>query len=91
MSATSNTPAVSDRERALEAAILDIDAHATPLGEDDDGFVSVGAVAAWLDAHGVARSEWWWEDESNGTWHPGTTDSARLWDDGPRETWRATQ
>ena len=30
------------RIEALTAAILDIDAHATPLGEDDDGFVAVG-------------------------------------------------
>lgn len=26
----------------LKAAILDIDAHATPLGEDDDGFITGG-------------------------------------------------
>lgn len=26
----------------LEAAILDIDAHSTPLGQDEDGFVSTG-------------------------------------------------
>lgn len=31
----------AENER-LRLAILDIDAHATPLGEDDDGFVSVG-------------------------------------------------
>ena len=30
------------RIQMLEAAILDIDAHATPLGEDTDGFVATG-------------------------------------------------
>lgn len=31
-----------DRADQLTAAVLDIDAHATPLGEDGDGFVAVG-------------------------------------------------
>lgn len=33
---------VIDRIKRLEEAILDIDAHAAPIGEDEDGFVSVG-------------------------------------------------
>jgi len=49
----------------LRAAILDIDAHATPLGEDDDGFVaggyvvSVGALhrALGLVGHGAGHHE----------------------------------
>jgi hypothetical protein len=39
-----------ERER-LKAAILDIDAHATPLGEDDDGFVSIGYAVSVGSIH----------------------------------------
>lgn len=48
----------------LKAAILDIDAHATPLGEDEDGFattgylISVGSLhrALGLVGHGAGRN-----------------------------------
>jgi len=42
----------------LRAAILDIDAHATPLGHDEDGFVTGGylvSVGAMHRALGVAQ------------------------------------
>lgn len=46
------------------------------------------AVAEWLDDQGVPRDRWWWEDETAGTFHPGTSDVRLL--DGPedqREVW----
>ncbi len=48
---------LAQREEA-RAAIEDIDAHATPLGEDDDGFVAVGyavSVGSLHRALGIAR------------------------------------
>lgn len=45
----------NDRHRqkadSLTEAILDIDAHATPLGEDADGFVSTGYVVSVGSLH----------------------------------------
>lgn len=35
----------------FRAAILDIDAHATPLGEDDDGFVAIGYAVSVGSLH----------------------------------------
>ena len=49
-----------EQVEALKAAVLDIDAHATPLGEDEDGFttggyiVSVGALHRALGVVGHA-------------------------------------
>jgi hypothetical protein len=40
-----------DRMKALEAAILDIDAHASPLGEDVDGFVAGGYIISVGSLH----------------------------------------
>lgn len=49
------------------------------------------AVVAFLDQAGVPRTEWHWEDESNGTWHPGTTPVTALYDETiVRETWSVT-
>jgi len=36
---------------AVKNAVLDIDAHATPLGEDDDGFVTGGYVISVGSLH----------------------------------------
>lgn len=46
------------------------------------------AVVEWLDDHGVPRTAWWWEDETGGTYHPGTEDVAKLNTSEPREEWR---
>lgn len=46
------------------------------------------AIVEWLDDQSVPRDAWWWEDESAGTWHPGTTPVQALYDsDIERETW----
>ncbi len=45
------------------------------------------AVVEWLDNRGVPRDRWWWEDETAGTFHPGTTLVQYLVTDDPRETW----
>lgn len=39
---TAEVDRLRERVAKLEAAILDIDAHATPMGEDTDGFVAQG-------------------------------------------------
>ena len=44
-------------------------------------------VVEWLDDRGVPRESWWWEDETAGTYHPGSVDVALLNADGDRETW----
>ncbi len=54
-----------ERGESLKAAILDIDAHATPLGQDEDGNVAVGYAvsvgslhrALGLVGHGSAKCE----------------------------------
>ena len=35
-----------EQAEALKAAVLDIDAHATPLGEDEDGFITGGYIVS---------------------------------------------
>lgn len=40
-----------DASERLKAAILDIDAHATPMGEDDDGFVTGGYLISVGSLH----------------------------------------
>lgn len=50
---------VVEENNRLRAAIEDIDAHATPLGTDEDGFVSTGyliSVGCLHRALGIARS-----------------------------------
>lgn len=41
----------NDRTERLTAAILDIDAHATPFGEDEDGFVTGGYLVSVGSIH----------------------------------------
>jgi hypothetical protein len=48
------------------------------------------AVVEWLDDHGVPRDRWWWEDETAGTYHPGTTSVRYLNTDDLREVWEPT-
>lgn len=49
---TEALPDVIDaRVERLEAAILDIDAHATPFGEDEDGFVTGGYLISVGSLH----------------------------------------
>jgi hypothetical protein len=45
------------------------------------------AVAEWLDAEGVPRTAWWWNDETADTWHPGTFDVRNLNTNEPRPVW----
>lgn len=45
------------------------------------------AVADWLDEQGVPRDAWWWDDETAGTFHPGTTDVRYLDTNDEREVW----
>lgn len=45
------------------------------------------AVVEWLDDQGVPRDAWWWEDETAGTWHPGTVDVHFLDTDDERTEW----
>lgn len=43
-------------------------------------------VVEWLDEQNVPRTAWCWQDETAGTWHPGTTPVRALWDQSiPRE------
>lgn len=56
-------------------------------GREIQAFEILPAVAAWLDDEGVPRESWWWEDETAGTYHPGTFDVRHLADDEPRPTW----
>lgn len=61
---------------------------ATETGRNVQATKILPAVRDWLDGFGVPRDRWWWEDETAGTFHPGTTDVSAL--DDPtveRETW----
>jgi hypothetical protein len=49
------------------------------------------AVVEWLDEQGVPRDQWWWEDETAGTYHPGTIDVRYLDSTDERETWQPEQ
>lgn len=80
----------SDDERVHPPALLVL--RLDNVGPDQvqlQAEVLLPAVAEWLDAQGVPRDHWWWEDEGMGTWHPGTTD-VRLLDSRERhlrQTW----
>lgn len=58
-----------------------------PSGRDVQAFEILPAVVAWLDEQGVPRDRWHWEDESAGTFHPGTCDVGLLATPGERSTW----
>lgn len=49
------------------------------------------AVVEWLDDQGAPRDCWWWEDETAGTFHPGTTDVRFLDTADEREVWRPSE
>jgi hypothetical protein len=49
------------------------------------------AVVEWLDGQGVPRDQWWWEDETAGTFHPGTTDVRFLDTKDEREVWTPSE
>lgn len=59
----------------------------SPTGIEVQAREILPAVVEWLDAQGVPRDRWWWEDESRGTYHPGTCDVALLLSDEPRPMW----
>lgn len=60
-----------------------------PSGRQVQAHTILPAVVEWLDAQGVPRDAWWWQDESAGTYHPGTVDVRLLDDDTtPREAWQ---
>jgi hypothetical protein len=49
------------------------------------------AVVEWLDQQGVPRTSWWWEDETAGTYHPGTEPVSKLDSGDERETWQPAE
>jgi hypothetical protein len=64
---------------------LTIDTPEAARGRPHTGRQLIGlrllpAVRDWLDDHHVPRIAWWWEDEYEGIFHPGTTDVAVLAD-----------
>lgn len=59
----------------------------SPSGREIQANEILPAVVEWLDEQGVPRDRWWWEDETAGTFHPGTTPVQYLATDDPRETW----